>query len=392
MMSRPDPYITILVQNGTLSAIGTTEPFIQDGVYDVHPEGGSEKTFRPSRLGLPPKGLISAIRFSASLANADAFSESVGFVCSLRTTGHILIYEHEQFSVVTVSCGVVVAFSQMPSNEHTVPTTASEDDLKTFVLRMLKPVDGLFCWCAQGPVEVQAHLSIPLEHLLLDTIRQADEAGQRHNTVLERLPNSARLVPSLNTSLDQHLLTELRSTLGMPPYLISKLKQVDLSEKALSYLDEALSSEMLIVERHHEVTTPPHLSAGFDVDRLELQNLVARFNHVFRRLIHISGWSAGDLEQQLVVFGQFYGYQSVFEGVRQNDDGALDPLPLIENAIATDQRNHDRVHHLAEALQELVFFELSSARTIDAKERRTLMSMTTQLVASCINSKRDDVA
>jgi hypothetical protein len=391
-MNRTDQHITIVVQNGSLCAIGPTKSIVVDGVYDVVATNALENRWQPSRLSLPPDGLISAVRFSASLAHLDSFSESVGFVCSLRATGHIVIYELGGFSVLTVSGGVVVGFAQERGNHQTVLTSGDEDGLRQFVLRMLKPVDGLFCWCSPGALEIEAHLSLPLEHLLLDSIRQTDEVAKRHNRTLERLPNSARLVPNLNASLDQRQLIELRAVLGMPPYLIGKLKQMTISESALTDLYDAIDAEVLIIERHHEVTAPPHLSAGFDVDRLELQDLVARFNHVFRRLIHISGWNTEALAQQLVVFGQFYGYQSVFEGVSQHADGALDPLPLIENAIATHKRNHDRILNLAEALQELVFFELSSARTIDAKERRTLMSMTTQLVASCINSKRGDVA
>jgi hypothetical protein len=180
--------------------------------------------------------------------------------------------------------------------------------------------------------------------------------------------------------------------LGVPPYAIRRLKRENLKKLELETLYQAFCAGTLIMERQEEATTPPHLSAQFDVDRIELQALVARFNYVLRRLVHLSDWTDEDLKQQLIVFGQFYGYQSVFEGVVQYSDGALDPLPLIENAMTTHNANAQRFTILAEALQELVFFELSSARTIDARERRTLMSMTTQLVASCLNSKRDDVA
>lgn len=391
-MSQNEKHITIVVQNGALYAIEPNRIPLKDGMYDILDAKALSNDWHLSDLPAIPNGLTSHVKFTTNLSNPDAFSEAVGFVCSLRTSGHILIYEPNQISVLTVTAGAVVGFSQLHRAKNATIDQRDEVSLKQFVHRLVTPIVGLLSWCAPGPLSQAAHMSVPLEHLLLDTLRKSDEDLHQQDTLLHGLPDSARLVPDLAASLDQRLLSELRRTLGMPPYLISHLKQMKLSHIVMGHLNDAIQTEVLVVERHHEVTTPPHLSARFDVDRVELQNLVARFNHIFRRLTHISGWTSSELTQQLVVFGQFYGYQSVFDGVTQRADGALNPLPLIENAINTHQSNVQRVRILAEALQELVFFELSSAHTIDAKERRALMSMTTQLVASCLNSKRDNVA
>jgi hypothetical protein len=275
------------------------------------------------------------------------------------------------------------------------PDTATDsglEQLKGLIKRLTQPAEAVLYWCTPGKLEPELSLNLSLDHLLLDTIREIDESSHGLTTFLTSLPDNARLVPNLDTSPSQDTLAVLRASLGVPPYAIRRLKRENLKKLELETLYQAFCAGTLIMERQDEATTPPHLSAQFDVDRIELQALVARFNHVLRRLVHLSDWTDENLKQQLIVFGQFYGYQSVFEGVVQYSDGALDPLPLIENAMTTHNANAQRFTILAEALQELVFFELSSARTIDARERRTLMSMTTQLVASCLNSKRDDVA
>ena len=203
-------------------------------------------------------------------AQTDGFSESIGFVCSLRTTGHILIYELNSFSVLTISSGVIVSFVRGHKDHDFKINQANEDELRRLILRMLKPVDGLLCWCSPGPLALDTHLSLPLEHLFLDTIRKADEMSQHHKIALDQFPNTARLVPNLDASLNQRLLMELRAVLGIPPYLISDLQNLALSEPAIKSLSNAIESKLLIVERQHEVTAPPHVSASFDASKLAL--------------------------------------------------------------------------------------------------------------------------
>ena len=217
-------------------------------------------------------------------------------------------------------------------------------------------------------------------------------AAKSSANFLANLPLTARLVPTVSELTHDPVLTRLRTLIGVPPYYVDRLTLEPLDAETQELINTAIKDERLVVKREEEHTTPPHIRASFDLERLDLQNLVARYNHVFRRLTHLSDWAPSELKQQLIVFCQFYGYRDLFDNVRQHPDGAIDPIQLIENTVRATGQPIPKQTRLAEALQELLFFELSSARNIDPRERRALMSTTIQILGSLSPSTTTIVA
>ncbi|MGB0648051.1 MAG: hypothetical protein ACPGQS_12785, partial [Bradymonadia bacterium] len=313
--------------------------------------------------------------FSANLDIQDAFSQFVSLLTSIRTNGTLAIYEHDRLNLIAIQDNVVVHHSSRHPN-------GDPESIQTLFLRLVEPTNGQAEWRPEIAPTTTQTASHSLEHLLLDSLRIHDEQKDACNTFLSHLPLTARLVPTVSEQTHDPVLTRLRTLLGVPPYYVDRLTLETVDPEIIQLINSAINDERLVIKRKEEHTTPPHITASFDVERLDLQNLVARFNHVFRRLAHLCKWEPTELDQQLTVFCQFYGYRDLFDNVRQHADGAIDPIHLIENTVSASGQRVSKQMRLAEALQELLYFELSAVRNIDPKERRALMSTTTQILST----------
>ena len=99
----------------------------------------------------------------------------------------------------------------------------------------------------------------------------------------------------------------------------------------------------------------------------------------------MSDWHADTQTNHLRIFARFYEFEDVLRSVSHLADGAITPEPLIENLINSDYSPTEALERLCAALHELVFFEVSSIRTLNGQQRRSIMARTLELVAMLSN-------
>ena len=275
-------YLDFHVQDGELrDAIPITHQ-LNDGRYHIPIEAikSGSSMHQPTWSKDLPTG---SYQFSANLNVPDSFSQFVGLLISIRASGTLLIREPRQISIIEIHDNVVTHHSTQASN-------GSSESLNTLFLRLLEPTRGHAEWhCTAASARPQI-LSQPLQHLLLDSLRILDEQHDASKNFLSHLPLTARLVPTISEQSHDPILTRLRTLIGVPPYYVDQLTLEPLDAEIMKLINSAVQEEILVIKREEEHTTPPHITANFDVERLDLQNLVSRFNHVFRRLAHLCDW------------------------------------------------------------------------------------------------------
>ena len=164
-----------------------------------------------------------------------------------------------------------------------------------------------------------------------------------------------------------------------------------MSDSLRACLADALNQGIVVIERPEDHTMPPGQQVLWNTEKQTMRALVSRFNHVLRRLVLLSGWNEDTLNEQLAIFGQFYGYGGLLDGVHHQGDGAIVPGPLIDNLFAEHSvaLMPDAQVRLCNALQDLLFFNLSSARSLDASDRRALMSITSDITVRLVQESNN---
>ena len=389
-----------LEQLSPTPATREAELFSPSKGLDTDGQNGSEPLW--------PRDLVGATRFVTNLSSKDGFINMLSFITSIRQAGVLLVVETEQYHCFGIESGCIrwlvatdstILLPAVNEAEPQLDSTAQWDQLKgstknkaqesleslarNALARYVRPITGVAFWAEQGAITPSQALDLPLEYLLLNTVRLDDEHIHQTNRLRKSIPIDTRLTFNLTSELNQPVFKALQTVFGAPPFRFTGSQLDALSVAHQKLLHDAIANGDLVIQRDEQRTAPPQSASPYwSPDQQSLQLLIARYNHVLRRLALLSGWTPLELTNQLSIFSKFYGYGRLFEGVHHLGDGAITPSTLIQNAHSASNENTHASDLLANALQDLIFFNLSSARSLAAADRRALMSITSDIVTT----------
>jgi len=358
-----------------------------------------------------PQGMLGAVRTVTNLTLPDAFVNTLSFIASMRQSGALLVVKPPKYICFGIDQGNIRSvlsdetiqrldktyvpkahtapsldthlrlYSQLSSERQAAFSEFCAATTQNALDSFLKPAVATAFWTESGPKRLPATMNIAIDHILLETARRLDEFDRASLHAISTIPLDHQLAFNLEMNLDRPIFKALQGHFGAPPYRFTADGIHSVAQDALDVIRTALNEEALIIQRDEDRTIPPKDRQRWDPNQQTFQLLVSRFNHILRRLCLMSGWGPADLNKQLEIFGQFYGYGKLLEGVSHLKDGAITPTPLIGNALsenASDQFGAAKLT-LGNALQDLLFFYLSSAQTLTASDRRALMAITSEI-------------
>ena len=248
------------------------------------------------------------------------------------------------------------------------------------VLGILSLLKGDFLFTVDPPNRRSRTVSMKAQAVLMDGLRRLDEIRHAES----RLGNPRRdKLAAVEGSEKQHefpaVLTDVLGALREPLTLSELCDRVQHSRRTiLEALYRGFNEGLVTIEDATAAPAPvtPMLEglAGEGETLSQYNSLGAA---IYRATQTHNAPHA--VERSLRSFRQFYGYTSLFRGVRIQDDGQLDMNSLLINVAALDREGSD-TEYMARALSEFVSFTLTAIRShLGPEELRRLSSLARKL-------------
>jgi hypothetical protein len=212
-------------------------------------------------------------------------------------------------------------------------------------------VQGDFYFTVNHLEELPTPLNINTQQILLEGVRRTDDMRRfrtaipsNHAFVSIRGHVSGQLTPDLQAILDQ--LDEPTSVQTLID--LFRIGEYRLLQRLFSLVESGFIAVINVDESN--------------VKKIGVPELITLYNDTFA-LIQDFGVAIGQfesLEKGLEIFLQFYGFNQLFKGLSFDRKGRLDQLKFIQQLDTLNRP--DKFAFVAQALSELLYFEIFTAR------------------------------